>query len=117
MWGATENRIVKGGLKTISIHAPVWGATNYKEAKKDLYTISIHAPVWGATPVAVGLAMAMRISIHAPVWGATTPSRGGIFGMAYFNSRSRVGSDSSCYNTSIKFSLFQFTLPCGERQT
>ena len=77
------------------------------------------------------------ISIHAPVWGATCREHHMIKHAIDFNSRSRVGSDKSwvillfswvisihapVWGATLKFfliysnlTLFQFTLPCGER--
>ena len=77
------------------------------------------------------------ISIHAPVWGATVKFFNHIIYFPYFNSRSRVGSDdmyvrlkqfliisihapvwgATCFRViPVHQFLFQFTLPCGERQ-
>ena len=78
----------------ISIHAPVWGATEGYKLKIDLKEISIHAPVWGATKIKEGLIILEPISIHAPVWGATFKAIRNVSCSIYFNSRSRVGSDS-----------------------
>ena len=57
--------------------------------------ISIHAPAWGATMSARRSTKTAHISIHAPAWGATS------------------GSGSS----DLFWSLFQSTLPHGERRT
>ena len=57
-----------------------------------------------------------RISIHAPAWGATRHKRDKRGWIKYFNPRSRVGSDVSCWMVSFEFSTFQSTLPRGERR-
>ena len=54
--------------------------------------VSIHAPVWGATFHPSLCGQCNFVSIHAPVWGATI---------------------ASCFTLSV--SVFQSTLPCGER--
>ena len=104
------------GLQTgrISIHAPAKGATRYAgrilncfrfqstlprrerhEAEGILIydPISIHAPAKGATVGHARLAAEGGISIHAPAKGATIPMVARPRGKAYFNPRSREGSD------------------------
>ena len=56
--------------------------------------ISIHAPAKGATSIADYLGVSVGISIHAPAKGATPRRRYAFFILAYFNPRSREGSDN-----------------------
>ena len=80
-------------IVTVSIHAPTWGATQSTLRSYHNQDVSIHAPTWGATYEILHLYRVEIVSIHAPTWGAT-----------FFN----IGS----YRLS---SLFQSTLPHGER--
>ena len=57
--------------------------------------VSIHAPAWGATCLAGRSTGREPVSIHAPAWGATGATRSPPEGPSSFNSRSRMGSDSS----------------------
>ena len=56
------------------------------------------------------------ISIHAPAWGATFQVLVCLCKEAYFNPRSRVGSDSPSQTVSTVRTGFQSTLPRGERR-
>ena len=56
-----------------------------------------------------------KISIHAPTRGATLSSNAIKVLRQNFNPRSHEGSDSSAAASSDSFSLFQSTLPRGER--
>ena len=87
----------------------VWLTT----CKEDL--ISIHAPARGATINDVASPTGYTISIHAPARGATGYI--GIFAvfLAYFNPRSREGSDLGRCNRPYHRQRFQSTLPRGER--
>ena len=100
--------------------------------------ISIHAPAWGATKSVCPVLYRQEISIHAPAWGATSTSDASQRLSAYFNPRSRVGSDLAvpCQACSVESDFnprsrvgsdlyrlvaahnaieFQSTLPRGER--
>ena len=79
-------------LNNVSIHAPAWGATLGPGRGGRQRQVSIHAPAWGATKCSLGYRRALRVSIHAPAWGAT-----------------------KVHPRGINKSLFQFTLPRGER--
>ncbi len=77
--------------------------------------VSIHAPVRGATAAHSRHHRALCVSIHAPVRGATTADMPVAPSMYGFNSRSRAGSDvNTMFFRKVK-TVFQFTLPCGER--
>ncbi len=99
--------------------------------------VSIHAPARGATAFRQRLCSTCKVSIHAPARGATRNqtrprdapacfnprSRAGsdaetmvrsLF-LAGFNPRSRAGSDIGQSATGRPISLFQSTLPRGER--
>ena len=78
--------------------------------------ISTHAPAWGATLLSRHLFHHYYISTHAPAWGATSSGGAGLFGGQDFNPRSRVGSDAYGWMGASVFSLFQPTLPRGERR-
>ena len=92
-WGATDVSALISKERYISIHAPAWGATVSEGCLSSPQAISIHAPAWGATWICPCSLKGEIISIHAPAWGATTYSK-------LIN----------------KVSLFQSTLPRGERQ-
>ena len=143
-----------------SIHVPAWGATGTVELHTASLSVSIHAPAWGATRATHQDLQRTPVSIHAPAWGATSatspPSASRPFQFTLphgerlrcvmeasmhesFNSRSRMGSDSSlrpmwpdtaCFNSRSRMGSdrkhgmepilsckFQFTLPHGERLT
>ena len=57
-----------------------------------------------------------KISIHAPAWGATVPFLAYECANIHFNPRSRVGSDVLNAISDICVSIFQSTLPRGERR-
>ena len=78
--------------------------------------VSIRAPAWGAT-VLVHLAETFSgVSIRAPAWGATCPGCAALTSGCRFNSRSRVGSDTSVATGAAREARFQFALPRGERR-
>ena len=56
-----------------------------------------------------------KVSIHAPTWGATGACACSSASRACFNPRSHVGSDVPYFSTFSSASLFQSTLPRGER--
>ena len=77
--------------------------------------VSIHAPAWGATSRFMIECSFCRVSIHAPAWGATCCLHCGSSRSGGFNSRTRVGCDTSaCCSFGVAF-LFQFTHPRGVR--
>ena len=82
-----------GGVRSISIHAPVKGATSRKVVSVSRYVISIHAPVKGATKIHQRSNKPINISIHAPVKGATCRLQAASQRCCDFNPRSREGSD------------------------
>ena len=86
-----------------------------RELRKPCISISIHAPAWGATLFFFDTQTCFKISIHAPAWGATNIIYSVATVIADFNPRSRMGSDRPRL-TSLSFAtLFQSTLPHGER--
>ena len=80
-----------------------------------IITISIHAPAKGATPFEVVLLFLQVISIHAPAKGATLLNQLKSYHSAYFNPRSREGSDVHEDIKKQVAQLFQSTLPRRER--
>ena len=75
------------------MHAPAWGATERRWIAATAMAFQIHAPRVGSDPILI---------LQAP------PQHG-------FNPRSRVGSDGFEYCNDEPGSLFQSTLPRGER--
>ena len=77
----------------ISIHASAWGAT-YRDGITTLQLIiSIHAPAWGATDGNAEILLQARFQStlpHGERPAPWAPARA----CAYFNPRSRMGSDS-----------------------
>ena len=61
-------------------------------------------------------AFVVTISIHAPAWGATSHVPRHISTRLNFNPRSRMGSDHFKHTYKSSSTLFQSTLPHGERQ-
>ena len=80
------------------------------------FIISIHAPARGATEYSFKSAICSQISIHAPARGATGPLPSPCVQKIYFNPRSREGSDSTPCVANRVASVFQSTLPRGERR-
>ena len=78
--------------------------------------ISIHAPARGATVLRLFAGLRIVISIHAPARGATLwyihIRRCGMD----FNPRSRKGSDMAAQTNILQNTVFQSTLPQGERR-
>ena len=121
----------------ISIHAPARGATtaaaptsaspfyfnprsregsDFKDALIfPSLRISIHAPARGATPLHVDQCLLQQISIHAPARGATATISFWYSLGFNFNPRSREGSDVYPAGFLVSTTLFQSTLPRGER--
>ena len=99
----------------ISIHAPARGATHRIQLVIRISIISIHAPARGATRVRLVCCRRLAISIHAPARGATAPAQTVKSYTVDFNPRSREGSDRNSAICDNSDSLFQSTLPRGER--
>ncbi len=78
--------------KLVSIHAPARGATNNWNHHPLIESVSIHAPARGATYSGEPHIYQSKVSIHAPARGATQAG-----------------------NSGIRQSMFQSTLPHGER--
>ena len=110
---SVDNPLIVG---KISIHAPARGATFSLLLHYIFHTISIHAPARGATVLRVKFSSNGGISIHAPARGATRGVRGNILDIAYFNPRSREGSDETDKGSYPTKQAFQSTLPRGERR-
>ena len=123
--------------RVVSIHAPAWGATFLRRLRRlsTLFQftlprgerlkaipgnirstfVSIHAPAWGATVVLYSLFTSFpRFNSRSRV-GSDTTAAGGVSFWRSFNSRSRVGSDVACPVSPPVTLTFQFTLPRGER--
>ena len=82
-------------LSGVSIRAPAWGATGLSDGWRRLWYVSIRAPAWGATLDDPQKWYELPVSIRAPAWGATWHCRAPTHSPAGFNSRSRMGSDTS----------------------
>ena len=100
----------------ISIHAPARGATSTAGSDQDAIWISIHAPARGAT---------CQMFLRQPLFHHFNPrSREGSDGRLRpptgmhrnFNPRSREGSDLNMSTWTFPKTLFQSTLPRGERR-
>ena len=83
----------------------------------DVIFISIHAPVRGATAVGDYIREKILISIHAPVRGATPTVGDFLFYEFLFQFTLPCGERQSLLVSISYPSLFQFTLPCGERHS
>ena len=92
--GSDEDVTTKVDSLEISIHAPARGATSTYQHTHYSTRISIHAPARGATDFSDFFKFFLRISIHAPARGAT------------FGTLRSIPAAS----------LFQSTLPRGERR-
>ena len=91
--GATPSSLLPVPESRISIHAPARGATYRRPLEMAYNYISIHAPARGATQITRFRFPLFLISIHAPARGATI----------------------QFIIMKIQLSLFQSTLPRGER--
>ena len=78
--------------------------------------VSIHAPARGATQVFYSNKHHDEVSIHAPARGATASLNLNKFGIKGFNPRSRAGRDGGTMVSCREYTLFQSTLPRGERR-
>ncbi len=79
----------------VSIHAPAWGAMADIGDFAPHGAVSIHAPAWGAIILPLVVLQVFSVSIHAPAWGAIILSFSISATASSFNSRTRVGCDSS----------------------
>ena len=100
----------------ISTHAPAQGATQIITDPEYSWKISTHAPAQGSDRVYVFHQSLWHISTHAPAQGATLRRQKPPLGEAYFNPRSRTGSDIWTIVTTTLFQIFQPTLPHRERR-
>ena len=100
----------------ISIHAPTRGATPVGAGRNQATGISIHAPTRGATASCQFGDPDRAISIHAPTRGATGTRSTKTVYLFNFNPRSHEGSDATAAGTTIPSTVFQSTLPRGERR-
>ena len=99
----------------ISIHAPARGATDFSDFFKFFLRISIHAPARGATVDPFFGSLDHVISIHAPARGATFGTLRSIPAASLFQSTLPRG-ERRCRRRSVLYcSAFQSTLPRGER--
>ena len=99
----------------VSIHAPTWGATRIWQWQTMTDQVSIHAPTWGATSQAATTPQTIQVSIHAPTWGATPVIFHGYFNPSVFQSTLPHGERQNPLEKSSIRSQFQSTLPHGER--
>ena len=120
----------------VSIHAPTWGATiettiwasrfmfqstlphgerRARDPRRRRGQVSIHAPTWGATNIRQPFTFIKQVSIHAPTWGATFLRLIWLRLSSSFNPRSHMGSDSPNQPVNQIGTMFQSTLPHGER--
>ena len=82
-----------------------------------LYSIiSIHAPAWGATGSPGDITPKIYISIHAPAWGATQKAYGVDSQESIFQSTLPRGERRLMTEAMQISGLFQSTLPRGERR-
>ena len=124
-------------LLDVSIHAPAGGATSTarrpalwpasfnprSRGGSDTFIVgevssgkvSIHAPAGGATRALPKATATEIVSIHAPAGGATRATACPVTGTYCFNPRSRGGSDTNGRLWRRHSSMFQSTLPRGER--
>ncbi len=99
----------------ISIHAPARGATSTYQHTHYSTRISIHAPARGATDFSDFFKFFLRISIHAPARGATVdPFFGSLDHVISIHAPAR-GATFGTLRSIPAASLFQSTLPRGER--
>ena len=135
-WGATKYLVDTDAQVFVSIHAPAWGATTFIAPRVNIRAVSIHAPAWGATRCrhrhlcrrtfqftlphgerrrrAYVQGWARMVSIHAPAWGATEK---GLcrFHETFVSIHAPAWGATRVSHSSFLPTLFQFTLPHGER--
>ena len=123
---------------SVSIHAPARGATlptavasscvmrfNPRSRRGERPCHRTQSPVHGRcfnprSREGSDAHLAMRVtatavSIHAPARGATSVAVDGVIGSRCFNPRSREGSDMRLHGCTATCTMFQSTLPRGER--
>ena len=99
----------------VSIHAPARGATSEFGLRGVDYGVSIHAPARGATFPYPGLIISPHVSIHAPARGATTERDREYRGDSMFQSTLPHGERHWRNRIWSDGKRFQSTLPHGER--
>ena len=129
--------LVKDGVLHVSIHVPAWGATTEFLAMRlpTMFQSTLPRGERLTTTQTIYLRYLFQstlprgerqlfgnaklilfcVSIHAPAWGATLCSVSVVRVCSGFNPRSRVGSDAGIPQPLRSISLFQSTLPRGER--
>ena len=113
--GSDEDVTTKVDSLEISIHAPARGATSTYQHTHYSTRISIHAPARGATDFSDFFKFFLRISIHAPARGATVdPFFGSLDHVISIHAPAR-GATFGTLRSIPAASLFQSTLPRGER--
>ena len=114
--GSDEDVTTKVDSLEISIHAPARGATSTYQHTHYSTRISIHAPARGATDFSDFFKFFLRISIHAPARGATFGTLRSIPAASLFQSTLPRGERLLC-GANLKLVIqFQSTLPRGERR-
>ena len=114
--GSDEDVTTKVDSLEISIHAPARGATSTYQHTHYSTRISIHAPARGATDFSDFFKFFLRISIHAPARGATVdPFFGSLDHVISIHAPAR-GATFGTLRSIPAASLFQSTLPRGERR-
>ena len=114
--GSDEDVTTKVDSLEISIHAPARGATDFSDFFKFFLRISIHAPARGATVDPFFGSLDHVISIHAPARGATFGTLRSIPAASLFQSTLPRGERLLC-GANLKLVIqFQSTLPRGERR-
>ncbi len=115
MYDTSQCECEKPLLQLVSIHAPAWGATGSYDCSGYASSVSIHAPAWGATLVTVS-------HINGMDWFQFTRPRGARLTLfpkldyfIGFNSRARVGRDSTTFRPFMSCTKFQLTRPRGAR--
>ena len=102
------------GADIISIHAPTRGATRDVYGYETAANISIHAPTRGATRRNLDIYVLIAISIHAPTRGATAPITNNT-AFSVFQSTLPRGERLCAISVGSRSVPFQSTLPRGER--
>ncbi len=116
--GSDHGRTCKGGWRDYFNPRSREGSDSFPLIFRISHPISIHAPARGATThqqigkISVFIFQSTLPRGERPTW--TLPAQSF---RAYFNPRSREGSDSLAASIFSTCSLFQSTLPRGERHT
>ena len=109
--------VKEGRWQEVSIHAPAWGATQAASSDDILGDVFQSTLPRGERLEHLDTEVECAdVSIHAPAWGATCLSWVRTDPIMGFNPRSRVGSDPVPEPRRIPPSVFQSTLPRGERR-